>query len=233
MRLRERLRGPVAPVRFPRIATASVVALGLVVTSGAFVRLTGSGLGCDNWPRCGDTPFHAKDFHAMVEFGNRVVALVGILAALVTWLASRRVDGLDRWVRRTALAAFVGTVAQIPLGGITVILDLHPLAVMSHFLLALVVVALAVVVALEAWGHARGHGAPVAPRWLRVVALVGIAGCAVMVVTGAIATASGPHPGADDAVARLGLEIRYTVYVHVRATSRKPIPYTAVARTWT
>jgi heme a synthase len=90
---------------------------------------------------------------------------------------------------------------------------------MSHFLLALVVVALAVVVALEAWGHARGHGAPVAPRWLRLVALVGIAGCAVMVVTGAIATASGPHPGADDQVERLGLEIRDTVYVHVRATA--------------
>ena len=229
MRLRGRLDGPVAPVRFLRIATASVVAIGLVVTSGAFVRLTGSGLGCDNWPRCGDTPFPAKDFHAMVEFGNRVVALVGILAALVTWLASRRVDGLDRWVRRTALAAFVGTAAQIPLGGITVILDLHPLAVMSHFLLALVVVALAVVVALEAWGHARGHGAPVAPRWLRVVALVGIAGCAVMVVTGAIATASGPHPGADDAVARLGLEIRDTVYVHVRATAVYGIGFLLVA----
>jgi heme a synthase len=229
VRLRERLRGPVAPVRFLRIATASVVALGLVVTSGAFVRLTGSGLGCDNWPRCGDTPFPAKDFHAMVEFGNRVVAVVGILAALLTWLASRRVDGLDRWVRRAALAAFLGTVAQIPLGGVTVILDLHPIAVMSHFLLALVVVALAVVVALEAWGHARGHGAPVAPRWLRLVALVGIAGCAVMVVTGAIATASGPHPGADDAVERLGLEIRDTVYVHVRATAVYGIGFLVVA----
>jgi heme a synthase len=229
VRLRERLRGPVAPVRFLRIAMLSVVALGLVVTSGAFVRLTGSGLGCDNWPRCGDTPFPAKDFHAIVEFGNRVVALAGILAALLTWLAARRVDGLDRWVRRAALAAFLGTVAQIPLGGVTVILDLHPLAVMSHFLLALVVVALSVVVALEAWGHARGHGAPVAPRWLRLVALVGIVGCGVMVVTGAIATASGPHPGADDAVERLGLQIRDTVYVHVRATAVYGIGFLLVA----
>jgi heme a synthase len=229
VRLRERFRGPVAPVRFLRIATSSVVALGLVVTSGAFVRLTGSGLGCDNWPRCGDTPFPAKDFHAIVEFGNRVVALAGILAALLTWLAARRVDGLDRWVRRAALAAFLGTVAQIPLGGVTVILDLHPLAVMSHFLLALVVVALSVVVALEAWGHARGHGAPVAPRWLRLVALVGIMGCGVMVVTGAIATASGPHPGADDAVERLGLQIRDTVYVHVRATAVYGIGFLLVA----
>jgi cytochrome c oxidase assembly protein subunit 15 len=198
---------------------AAVVALGLVVASGAFVRLTGSGLGCDNWPRCGSTPFPAQDFHAIVEFGNRVVALGGILAALVAWLAARRVAGLGPWVRRTALAAFLGTVAQIPLGGLTVILDLHPLAVMSHFLLALVVVALSVVVALEAWSDARGLGAPVAPRWLRLVAVVGVVGCAAMVVTGAIATASGPHPGADDAVDRLGLEIADTVYVHVRATA--------------
>jgi cytochrome c oxidase assembly protein subunit 15 len=219
VRIGERLRGPVSPGRFTVIAVASVAALGLVVTSGAFVRLTGSGLGCDNWPRCGDTPFPAKDFHAIVEFGNRVVALVGIAATLVAWLASRRVAGLDRRVRLAALAAFLGTIAQIPLGGVTVILDLHPLAVMSHFLLALVVVALAVVVAVEAWGHARGRGAPVAPRWLRLVAVVGVVACAVMVVTGAVATASGPHPGADDAVDRLGLEIRDTVYVHVRATA--------------
>jgi cytochrome c oxidase assembly protein subunit 15 len=217
--LRDRLRGPVTPSAFLRLATATVLALGLVVTSGAFVRLTGSGLGCDNWPRCGDTPFPAKDFHAIVEFGNRLVALGGILFALGTWLASRRVAGLPRFVRRAALCAFAGTVAQIPLGGLTVILDLHPLAVMSHFLLALTVVALAVLVAVEAWSHARGSARPLVPRWLRLVVVVGVAACAVMVVTGAIATASGPHPGADDAVDRLGLEIRDTVYVHVRATA--------------
>ena len=219
MSVRTRLREPVSSRRFLQIAFGTVAALGLVVASGAFVRLTGSGLGCDNWPRCGSTPFPAKDFHAMVEFGNRVIAVCGILASLATWHASRRVAGLPRWVRRTALAAFLGTVAQIPLGGVTVILDLHPLAVMSHFLLALVVVALSVMVAFEAWSHASGLGAPVAPRWLRLVAVVGVAACAVMVVTGAIATASGPHPGADQDVHRLGLGIRDTVYVHVRATA--------------
>jgi cytochrome c oxidase assembly protein subunit 15 len=59
----------------------------------------------------------------------------------------------------------------------------------------------------------------VAPRWLRLVAVVGVVACAAMVVTGAIATASGPHPGADQDVHRLGLGIRDTVYVHVRATA--------------
>jgi len=201
------------------VATASLMALGLVVASGAFVRLTGSGLGCDNWPRCGQTPFPAADFHALVEFGNRIVALTGLLVSMAAWLASRRVESLPQWVRHVALAAFLGAVAQIPLGGLTVILGLHPLAVMSHFLLALVVVGLSVVVTFEAWSHARGLGAPVGPRWLRVIAAVGVGVCAVMVVTGAVATASGPHPGADSNVERLGLEIRDTVYVHVRAAA--------------
>jgi cytochrome c oxidase assembly protein subunit 15 len=219
VRLPARFRGPVSAERFVLVATASLAALGLVVASGAFVRLTGSGLGCDNWPRCGDTPFPAADFHALVEFGNRIVALTGLLASLAAWLASRKVAGLPSWVRRVALAAFLGAVAQIPLGGLTVILGLHPLAVMSHFLLALAVVGLSVVVAFEAWSHARGLGAPVLPHWLRVLAVAGVGVCAVMVVTGAVATASGPHPGADSDVERLGLEIRDTVYVHVRAAA--------------
>ena len=216
MSLRRRLREPVSPRRFLQLAVAAVAMLGLVVASGAFVRLTGSGLGCDNWPRCGSTPFPAKDFHAIVEFGNRVVAVGGILASLAVWHASRRVAGLSRPVRRAALAAFLGTVAQIPLGGLTVILELHPLAVMSHFLLALVVVALSS--SRSRRGATRRPGPPgaavAAPRGRR-----GVAACAAMVVTGAVATASGPHPGADEDVHRLGLGIEDTVYVHVRATA--------------
>ena len=80
-----------------------------------------------------------------------MVALVAILCTLIAWLASRRTPGSPRWVRLLALGVFLGTLAQAPLGGITVIFDLHPLLVMAHFLLALVVLGLAVVVAVEAW----------------------------------------------------------------------------------
>jgi cytochrome c oxidase assembly protein subunit 15 len=218
--LRAWWHGEVSPHRFLRLASLSLGVMFVVVTSGAFVRLTGSGLGCENWPRCGDTPYPQQGFHAFVEFGNRVVAAIGILFALVTWLAARRTAGLPRFARLAALGAFLGGVAQIPLGGVTVILDLHPLAVMSHFLLALVVVALAVVVTVEAWSHERGLGMPVRPAWLRrVVVWAGLPLCAALVVTGAIATASGPHPGADEDVERLGLGIAETVYWHVRVAA--------------
>lgn len=209
-----------SPTGFLRLAVASCVALFLVVTSGAFVRLTGSGLGCENWPRCGDKPYPEQGFHAFVEFGNRMIALVGIVLTLVTWLAARKVDGLPRVARLAALGAFLVTAAQIPLGGITIALDLHPLAVMAHFLLGLAVLGLAVIVVIEAWGYVDGLAAPAGPRWLRqVVTWAGLPLCVALVVTGAVATASGPHPGANEDVKRLGLDIADAVYVHVRVAT--------------
>jgi len=213
-----RAKREMSPRRFVQISAAAVFTLWVVVTSGAVVRLTASGLGCDNWPRCGDKPFPEKGGHAAIEFGNRMVALVGIVLAVITWLAARRVVGLPHWVRNVALVTALGTIAQIPLGGITVLLELHPAAVMSHFLLALLVLAGSVVVALEAWSHRKGLARPAGPGWLRVVAAIGVAACAVLVVTGTVATASGPHSGGQD-IRRLGLGVTDTVYVHVRATA--------------
>jgi cytochrome c oxidase assembly protein subunit 15 len=202
------------------IATASAIALFFVIASGAFVRLTGSGLGCENWPRCGDKPFPEQGFHAFVEFGNRMVALAGIILTLVTLVASRRTIGLSAWGRGAAVGAFLVAVAQIPMGGITIALDLHPLAVMTHFLLGLAAFGLALMAALEAWSLRDGLAAPVGARWLRLlVTCVGLPTCLALVVTGAVATASGPHPGSSADVDRLGLGIVDTVYVHVRVAA--------------
>jgi cytochrome c oxidase assembly protein subunit 15 len=152
---------------FFRVALASCVALFVVITSGAFTRLTGSGLGCENWPQCGDTPFPEQGFHAWVEFGNRMVALAGIVLTLAAWVASRWTQGLSRWGRLAALGAFLVAIAQIPMGGITIALDLHPLAVMTHFLLGLASFGLALVAVLEAWSLRDGLAPAVDPGWLR------------------------------------------------------------------
>jgi cytochrome c oxidase assembly protein subunit 15 len=214
-----RARSISAPT-YLRLATASGVALFLVITSGAFVRLTGSGLGCENWPSCGDKPYPEQGFHAFVEFGNRMVALVGIVLTLLTWLASRRVHGLSRGGRWAALGAFLVAVAQIPMGGITIALDLHPLAVMTHILLGLMAFGLSVIAAFEAWSLRDGLAPAANPAWLRwIVTVLGLPACIALLVTGAVATASGPHPGSSDDVERLGLGIVDTVYVHVRVAA--------------
>jgi cytochrome c oxidase assembly protein subunit 15 len=208
----------VGPARFLAAAVLSLAALYVVVATGAVVRLTASGLGCDNWPRCGDKPFPEKGGHAIIEFGNRIVALTAMACTLLAWLAARRSTGLSPVVRRLALLVFLGTVAQVPLGGLTVIFDLHPLLVMALFLLALLVLAVAVVVALEAWSARSGRGHPIEPAWWRWFALVGVAACLVLVVTGAVVSAAGPHSGGED-IRRLGVDVRDAVYVHVRATA--------------
>jgi heme a synthase len=215
-RARSRVRS-FTPETFRVVAYVALGSLFVVVVTGAIVRLTASGLGCDNWPRCGDTPFPEKDFHALVEFGNRVVALGAMLCTVVSAFVARRVPGLPRLVRTGAVIVAVSVFAQIPLGGLTVIFELHPLLVMSHFFLALAAVGLAVLVALGADRHAIGAPSGMvgaAPRLL-AVALVPVT--LVVVVTGAFATAAGPHSGGAD-IERLGVLVD-AVYVHVRATA--------------
>ena len=207
----------VSPEGLRRVAVIALAGLFAVVLTGTVVRLTGSGLGCDNWPRCGNTPFPEKGVHAFVEFGNRVIALIAIGLTVVCAVASRRVPGLPRRVSRLAALVAVGTVAQIPLGGATVILGLNPFAVMSHFLLALAILGVAVLMALEAGAFARGRGDSSAPRGLGWLSLALLPVCLANIVTGAFVTAAGPHPGSLD-VSRLG-NVADAAYIHVRATA--------------
>ncbi len=199
---------------FRRLALASAVMLVVIVASGATVRLTGSGLGCEHWPGCtaGD-PFPKASYHPAIEFSNRIVSAFAILGTLATWLASLRTPGLRRWVKWVAGCAFFGTLAQAPLGAITVHYKLNPWLVGTHLLLSMIVLALAVLVALEAWDV---RGDPV-PRGLRELAALAGAACGLLLVSGVLATAAGPHSGSDK-VPRVW-RFEPAVYVHVRATA--------------
>ena len=115
-------------------------------------------------------------------------------------------------------AVALGTLAQAPLGLVTITSGLHPLLVMSHFLLALVVLGGAVLVAIEAWGLAAGRADLGLPKELRRLGLVVAAACLVLVVSGAFTTASGPHPGDSSEVERLGT-LEDLLWVHVRVTA--------------
>jgi heme a synthase len=208
----------ISATTFRRLALASAVSLWVIVVSGATVRMTGSGLGCESWPGCeAGSFFPASGHHAYVEFGNRVVALFPLSLTLLAWLAAARARGVPRWVTWTAAAACLGTIAQAPLGFITIRFELHPLLVLAHFLLALVVLGAAAAVAVEAWGRDRGFSRAEAPGWARRAALVLVAACGVLVVTGTLATAAGPHSGGPD-IRRFGL-LTEAMHVHVRATA--------------
>jgi heme a synthase len=208
-----------APRTFFKLAVVSVAALYVIVMTGSLVRLTGSGLGCESWPGCEEGQFFpASDVHGAIEFGNRAVGIVPIGLSLLTWLGARRTAGLPGWAQRLAAAVALGTLAQAPLGLVTITSGLHPLLVMSHFLLALVVLGGAVVVAIEAWGLAAGRADLAVPRELCRLGLVVTAACLALVVTGAFTTAAGPHPGDSSEVERLGT-LEDMLWVHVRVTA--------------
>jgi heme a synthase len=199
---------------FRRLTYAALGALLLIVVSGATVRLTASGLGCENWPRCGETFLPEKDFHALVEFGNRVVGIaVGIVTLLVAG-AAWRVERLPRWLVWTATALPFTVLAQGVLGGITVVFELHPLIVMAHFLLSLVAIAVAVLVVLGAVGLNEGERSVPGAMAL---GLATVPSALVLVVTGALVTAAGPHSGGEE-IARFG-NVLDAVHVHIGATA--------------
>jgi heme a synthase len=187
-----------SPVAFRRIAGATVLALWLIVSTGAVVRLTSSGLGCEHWPGCQPgQPFPEKDYHSFIEFGNRLVGGVTIALTLALALAAWRTPGLPRWTRWVALATFLGTLAQAPLGAITVYAHLHPALVIPHLLLSMAVLGAAIVVGIESLALGRGHGTGLGrePR----VAVIGIGvACFALLATGTIATAAGPHSGGEE-----------------------------------
>jgi cytochrome c oxidase assembly protein subunit 15 len=196
---------------FERYAQVLVVAMFLNIATGAFVRLTGSGLGCPDWPTCHGRPVPPFDYHPVIEFSNRAIALIGIAAALLTYLSARRVA--DRTARRLAGGVALLTFGQIPLGAITVIFDLNPVLVMSHFLVAIVATGLAAVL----FARLRAGAAtapPAGTAWLaRLMVLVGFA----LIVSGAFSTAAGPHAGGED-IRRMGNLLDAT-YVHVRVAT--------------
>ncbi|HVS84706.1 MAG TPA: COX15/CtaA family protein [Gaiellaceae bacterium] len=218
-----------SPAAFRRLARAAVVMLVLIVATGATVRLTGSGLGCHHWPTCERTHALPKGYHSDVEFSNRIVSGVTILATLALALGAWRTRGLGRRARRLATGVFVGTLAQAPLGAITVYYDLNPYLVISHLLLSLTVLGLGVLTLLEATRLVRGEGSP-APALVRRAGLLLFGAVVVLVVSGTTSTASGKFPGSSGSqVARRIWNFHDAVYWHVRAVAMFGLLFLALA----
>jgi heme a synthase len=207
-----------SPARFFQVSLLSVGALWLIVVTGAAVRLTDSGLGCRHWPGCEKGhPLPAKDYHAYIEFGNRICGGVVIGVALLPAILSLVTRGLPRWASRLAFAVFVGALAQAPLGYLAVKTDLRWPIVAAHLLLSMAVLAGAVVLALEAFSAWRGRVAPLVPLELRRVGLVVVVTGLALLVSGSLATAAGPHSGGGaEHVDRLW-RLQPLVYTHAAA----------------
>jgi heme a synthase len=220
----------VSPEGFRRVALVATIALVVIVATGATVRLTGSGLGCEHWPGCqaGD-PLPKKGYHSYVEFSNRIVAFLTVMATLVLAVAAWVTTGLRRWVKVLATVVFAGTLGQAPLGALTVYYHLNPWLVITHLLLSLVVLGLGALVLVEASRLLRG-GAPALPGLARAGGAVLLVAIGVLVFSGTLATAAGKYPGSsgDTRVHRLG-SFQPSVALHVRAVAAFGIVFLVLA----
>jgi cytochrome c oxidase assembly protein subunit 15 len=203
------------PEGFRSWALSVFALLWAIIPSGAAVRLTGSGLGCPDWPHCEDSIVPATDAHAWIEFTNRIFSAAVIVVAVLAWLAARRLPGRPRSLRRPALFAAAATVGQIPLGAITVELDLHPVLVGSHFLLSILALTAGALLALRAHDRAREVERGRDRRTGGLAALTALS-LGVVIVTGTLVTASGPHSGDRGVIDRIWA-LNEATYVHVRA----------------
>ena len=135
--------------------------------------------------------FPERGYHSDVEFSNRIVASLTVLTTLVLALGALRTRTLPRGVKVLAWVVFAGTLAQAPLGAITVHYNLNPWLVLAHLLVSLVVLGLGVLVLLEARRHVRG-GSAALPLVARAAGGLLFVAVSVLVVTGTLATAAGP-----------------------------------------
>jgi cytochrome c oxidase assembly protein subunit 15 len=203
------------PPTYRRITFVAGVLLAIIIVTGGAVRLSGSGLGCPEWPNCSPghlVPRHASDVNAMIEFLNRVFTGAVSIGVIVAVLGALRRVPRRRDLVLMSLGLVAGVFAQAILGGLTVIFELRPELVMAHFLLSLVLLGNAIVLHRRA---SEPEGTPrsiVSTRVRRAgYAILGLS--CVIFVTGTVVTASGPH-GGDEKAKRFAFDIPEVARVH-------------------
>jgi len=192
--LRARIaRIEVTPRQFALVALVALVALTAIVVTGAAVRLSGSGLGCPDWPRCYGHVYPPLKTHALIEWSNRLVSgAVGVVVFVVAAAAWKR-RPFRRDLMWLALLLPIGVLGQAVLGGYTVENKLAPGFVMAHFGLSMLILVAALALAWRA-----RERAPIAEPGDRrsVWAVRSLLPLATLVVfAGTVATAAGPHSG--------------------------------------
>ena len=186
----------------------------LIVFTGALVRLTGSGLGCSDWPRCNETKFvDVSTGHTMIEQVNRlftgVVSASVIAAVLLSYFRRpRRAD-----LVKLSWGLIIGVLAQVVIGGVVVLTGLNPFANMAHFLVSIILITNAFVLYRRSMSdtpsiYIRRLASGGSSLLLSLAVLSALA-----IVTGTVVTATGPHAGDEDAV-RLGFALTSVARLH-------------------
>ncbi|GLY92133.1 COX15/CtaA family protein [Actinoallomurus iriomotensis] len=200
------------------LALAGVAGNAVIMSTGAAVRVSGSGLGCPTWPKCtGDSlvPSHSPEHAAVnmaIEFGNRLLTFLVLAVGVAVFVAAVRLSPRRRDLVRLAAVQPLSVVAQAVVGGIVVLTDLNPAAVTAHFLLSPALLAAATALWIRASeGDAPAHRLVRAELVWLARALIGVV--VVLLVAGTVVTGTGPHAG-DAKAPRFGFRIEQVAQLH-------------------
>ena len=206
-----------SPPAYRRVTLVALLALAFIIVTGGAVRITGSGLGCPDWPTCESGRFvAAKSFHQSVENINRAITGVVSLAVILAVLGSLLRQPRRRDLIVLSFGLVLGIAGQVVLGGETVKHDLDPPYVMGHFLLSLLIVWNATVLhhrAGEEPGHKQGPARPVVPPEVLTMARLIVVSAALAIFLGTVVTGAGPHAG-DESARRLDFDVADVARFH-------------------
>jgi cytochrome c oxidase assembly protein subunit 15 len=208
--------------RYRQLAIITTAGICFLVVAGGVVRLTGSGLGCDDWPNCNDERFiDVSSGHTAIEQLNRLLSgVIGLPTLLLVVAAFRHRDASGQpraGLRWPAIGVLVTVLANGVVGGIAVRADLHPALVQSHFLLAMLSISFGMIAIHRSapdTAATASSSSDVGDRSVRRQLSLWVAGLtAAALATGTVVTGAGPHAGEED-VRRFGFDISNVARLH-------------------
>lgn len=203
----------ISPRTFQRLSFLTLIGLFIIIITGGAVRLTQSGLGCPTWPNCTTNHLAASfSFHPMIEFVNRLITIFCSVAVMVAALAAYLRRPFRKDLAWLALGLVGGILAEIVLGGLTVLAKLAPPFVMAHLLLSLLILWNAIAL----YRRAAREDTPSIPRVSKGTVWFGrllIAALALVITVGTAVTGTGPHSGSPISK-RLPFKLRDVAQLH-------------------
>jgi heme a synthase len=210
----------VSHLGYLRATQGAFLALYLIIITGSLVRLTGSGLGCADWPKCSESKFiDVSSVHAAIEQLNRLFTGVVAASVILCVLLSLRLKPKRRDLIAMSLVLVAGVLAQVVIGAIVVWTGLNPFSNIAHFLVSIFLMTTAYMLVRHASifrltdeVSPRGE-ALLKGQLIEKIVKILLLTTGVAVVTGTLVTGSGPHAG-DETAVRLGFAMPTIVRTH-------------------
>src|SRR5713101_8209212 len=172
---------------FRRLAFVTALFAYLQIALGGVVRVTGSGLGCPDWPLCHGRPYPPADLNAIIEYSHRTVgAVTGVLiiaTVVAAWAVFRTRRPAVAWL---AIASVIAVAVEGALGGVVVVSELKPWLVAVHLGLAMIILGCLIATAILSMPHTPG----IESASFKRLAAAAVAGTYILLLSGSSVVAT-------------------------------------------